>query len=258
MIELQEKNDDLFANVELETPSNTDTTVKDVIMDDAPEITSPEWNDYVLELFASNELFDGRPTCAGLRRVSELVLGQIVSSKPTQVFPPSSGDEVGRATVIWEGVFADGAVFSDVADSWEGNTDDMFCVFNTATAATRAEGRALRKALRLRTVAAEEMTKKDTASIVKSISQTKLKETEGEYDDSYRMSDAQANFIDSKCRQLNISVADLFSEVFNLNIKRKVDKRQASEAIQKLNDFQQEGTGGIPDSIYGYVADWRS
>ena len=59
MIELQEKNDDLFANVELETPSNTDTTVKDVIMDDAPEITSPEWNDYVLELFASNELFDG-------------------------------------------------------------------------------------------------------------------------------------------------------------------------------------------------------
>ncbi len=115
MIELQEKNEDLFASVELETPSNTDTKVKDVIMDDAPDITSPKWNDYVLELFADNELFDGRPTCAGLRRVSELVLGQIVSSRPTQVFPPSTGDEVGRATVIWEVVFADGSVFSDVA-----------------------------------------------------------------------------------------------------------------------------------------------
>ena len=117
MIELEEK-DDLFADVELQTPSNTDTKVKDVIMDEsAPSITSPEWNDYILELFADNELFDGRPTCAGLRRVSELVLGQVVSSKPTQVFPPSGGNEVGRATVVWEVIFSDGSVFSDVADS---------------------------------------------------------------------------------------------------------------------------------------------
>tara|TARA_Y100000592_G_scaffold100436_1_gene180522 strand:- start:1294 stop:2064 length:771 start_codon:yes stop_codon:yes gene_type:complete len=256
MIEMKER--DLFEDIELQTPMNTDTTVKDVIMEEgAPSITSPEWNDYILELFADNELFDGRPTCAGLRRVSELVLGQIVSSKPTQVFPPSSGDEVGRATVIWEVVFADGSVFSDVADSWEGNTDDMFCVFNTATAATRAEGRALRKALRLRTVAAEEMTKKDTASIVKSISQTKRVETEGEYDDSYRMSDAQANFIDSKCKQLNLNVAEFFNEVFDLNVKRKIDKRQASDAIKKLNDYQQDKSL-IPDSITAYLAEWRN
>ena len=241
MIELEEK-DDLFADVELQTPSNTDTKVKDVIMDEsAPSITSPEWNDYILELFADNELFDGRPTCAGLRRVSELVLGQVVSSKPTQVFPPSGGNEVGRATVVWEVIFSDGSVF---------------CVFNTATAATRAEGRALRKALRLRTVAAEEMTKKDTASIVKSISQTKRVETEGEYDDSYRMSDAQANFIDAKCNQLNLNVAEFFNEVFDLNVKRKIDKRQASDAIKKLNDYQQDKKL-IPDSITAYIADWR-
>tara|TARA_B100000287_G_scaffold353940_1_gene343901 strand:- start:2334 stop:3101 length:768 start_codon:yes stop_codon:yes gene_type:complete len=255
MIEMKET--DLFEDIELQTPMNTDTSVKDVVMEDAPNITSPEWNDYVLSLFADNELFDGRPTCAGLRRVSELVLGQIVSSRPTQIFPPTSGDEVGRSTVVWEVVFGDGSVFSDVADSWEGNTDDMFCVFNTATAATRAEGRALRKALRLRTVAAEEMTKKDTASIVKSISQTKRVETEGEYDDSYRMSDAQANFIDSKCKQLNLSVVEFFSEVFDLNVKRKIDKRQASDAIKKLNDYQQDKSL-IPDSITAYVAEWRN
>ena len=257
MIEL-EKSDDLFQDVELESPSTVDTSVKDIIMDEsAPSVTSPDWNDYVLGLFSDNELFDGRPTCAGLRRVSELVLGQIVSSKPTQVFPPTSGDEIGRATVVWEVIFADGSTFSDVADCWEGNTDDMFCVFNTATAATRAEGRALRKALRLRTVAAEEMTKKDTASIVKSISQTKRVETEGEYDDSYRMSDAQSNFIDSKCKQLNLEVGEFFNEVFSLNVKRKVDKRQASDAIKKLNDFQQDKSL-IPDNISAYVADWRN
>ena len=117
---------DLFDDIELQTPSNTDTSVKDVVADGSPSPTSPDWNDYVLGLFEKNELFDGRPKCAGLRRVAELVLGQVVSSKPTQVFPPSGGNEVGRATVVWEVIFSNGSVFSDVADSWEGNTDDAF------------------------------------------------------------------------------------------------------------------------------------
>jgi len=249
---------DLFESVgvELETPENVDTSVKDQFATDGPDPTSPEWNDYVLSLFAEKELYEGRPLCAGLRRVAEMLLGRIVSSRPTQIFPPKSGDEIGRATVVWEIVFEDGSLFSDVADCWEGNTDDAFCVFNTATAATRAEGRALRKALRLKTVAAEEMTKKNTASIVRSISQTKQVATEGEYDDSQRMTDPQANFIDVKCKQLNLNVAEFFKEVFDVNVKRKVDKGQASLAIQKLNDYQQD-KNLVPDSITAYSNDWR-
>ena len=246
---------DLFDDIELETPPNTNTGVKDIVVDDSPSPTSPDWNDYVLSLFEKNELFDGRPKCAGLRRVAELVLGQVVSSKPTQVFPPSSGSEVGRATVIWEVIFSNGSVFSDVADSWEGNTDDAFCVFNTATAATRAEGRALRKALRLSTVAAEEMTSKDTASITRSISQTKkIVETEGEYDESSRMTDNQSNFIDIKCKQLNVNGTKLFKE-FNVSTSRKITKKQASAAIEQLNKYQQESP---PETILGYNEDWRN
>ncbi len=151
---------DLFKDVALATPSNTEVGTKDVIQSKV-SVTDIEWNDYVMGHFSEKELFDGRPLCAGLRRVAELLLGKIVSSKPTQVFPPSNtGEEIGRATGVWEVIFEDMSVFSDVADAWEGNTDDTFCVFNTATAATRAEGRALRKALRLKTVAAEEMTTK--------------------------------------------------------------------------------------------------
>tara|TARA_Y100000385_G_C13094628_1_gene640532 strand:+ start:895 stop:1647 length:753 start_codon:yes stop_codon:yes gene_type:complete len=246
---------DLFDDIELQTPSNTDTSVKDVVADGSPSPTSPDWNDYVLGLFEKNELFDGRPKCAGLRRVAELVLGQVVSSKPTQVFPPSGGNEVGRATVVWEVIFSNGSVFSDVADSWEGNTDDAFCVFNTATAATRAEGRALRKALRLSTVAAEEMTSKDTASITRSISQTKtMAETEGEYDDSSRMTDNQSNFIDIKCKQLNVDTTKLFKE-FKVSTSRKITKKQASAAIEQLNKYQQES---VPDKVLGYNEDWRN
>ena len=252
-------NDDLFKDVELETPSNTSTGTVDVIDDGSPNPTDPEWNDYVLGLFDSKtEMYDGRPLCHGLRRVAELLLGQIISSRPTKVFPPQDDNGVGRATVIWEIVFENGQACSDVADCWEGNTDDTFCAFNTATAATRAEGRALRKALRLRVVAAEEITKKNTADIVKSISQTTaMKSGTAEYSPTGRMTGNQESFVNGKCKQLDINPAKLFKEVFNLSVSRKIDKKQASDAIEKLNEYQQN-KGSIPANITGYVENWRN
>ena len=253
---MNEKN--LFDNIELNTAENTDVSIKDVIMDDTPQITSLEWNDYVMSLFEEDELIENRPLSAGLRRVSELVLGRIVSSGPVQVFPPKEDNGIGRATVVWKVEFEDGTMFSDVADCWEGNTEDTYCAYAVATAATRAEGRALRKALRLRTVAAEELTKKNTASIVRGISQSKgMDNTQGEYEDSSRMTDNQANFIDVKCRQLNVDGSKFFKEVFKISTSRKITKQQASNAIEKLNDFQRV-SGDIPESIVGYNEDWRN
>lgn len=253
---------DLFEDVgtELESPSTEgiDTSAKDKIVVDTPNRSSPEWNDYIMSLFDEGELFDGRPTCNGLRRVAELVLGPVAVSRPSQVFPPSnSGEELGRATVVWEVVFANGQLFSDVADCWEGNTDDAFCVFNTATAATRAEGRALRKALGVKTVTAEEMTSKNTAGVVKEMSSKKTTSTEGEYDGGGRMTDPQANFIDVKAKQLDINVTEFFKVVFKLNVNRKIDKRQASDAIERLNEYQSDNSL-IPEEILTYSNDWRS
>jgi hypothetical protein len=249
--------DDLFENVELSTPSNTPTSVKDVIDDGSPLPTDPAWNDYVLGHFEQNEMFDGRPLCAGLRRVAELLLGRIVSSRPTQIYAPTSGDEIGRATVVWEVIFEDGSLFSDVADAWEGNTDDAFQVFVTATASTRAEGRALRKALRLKTVAAEEMTTKDTAKIAKDISKKKGLDVGGEYDSSGTMTDPQARFIDSKCKQLNIDAKEFFKEVLSVSKINKATKKQASDAIETLNKYQQDKET-VPSDIVGYNEDWRN
>jgi hypothetical protein len=249
--------DDLFEDVELATPSNTNTSVKDVIDDGSPLPTDPKWNDYVLGFFEDNEMFDGRPLCAGLRRVAELLLGRIVSSKPTQIFAPTNGDEIGRATVVWEVVFQDGSVFSDVADAWEGNTDDMFQVFVTATAATRAEGRALRKALRLKTVAFEEITSKDTAKIAKDISKKKGLDVSTEYDSSGTMTDPQARFIDSKAKQLDVDASKILKEVFNVVKVSKTTKKQASDVIEKLNEYQQD-KNSIPTSFIGYNQDWRN
>ena len=246
--------ENIFDGVELSTPSNTNTSVKDIVMSDEPSMLSAEWHDYAMTLFHESEMVDGHPLVAGLRRVAELVLGPIVFSGPTQVFPVQRDDHHGRATVIFTVEFANGIRYAEVADSWEGNTDDTFCAYAVAIASTRAEARALRKALKIKGVAAEELTKKDTAKIVRQISSVK-ESSGGEYDDQSRMSDAQYNFIDVKCKQLNINGEKLFAS-FNADSGKKVSKKVASDIIDKLNDFQRDKSL-IPQEMSGYQQEWR-
>ena len=78
-----------------------ENTVKEEEMT-MPVYGSQEWNDYVMDKFDRKDLIDGNPTCAGLRRVAEDVLGDIVSSRPSQVFPSTDVDGPGRATVVFE------------------------------------------------------------------------------------------------------------------------------------------------------------
>lgn len=248
---------DLFEGVEeLRTVSNTDTSVKNIVLEDAPSMLSPEWHEYAMTLFAEDELMNGHPLVNGLRRVAELVLGPISFSGPTWVKPTERDDHHGRATVIFTVEFASGIKCAEVADSWEGNTDDTFCAFAVAIASTRAEARALRKVLKIKGVAAEELTKKDTAKIVRDISKQK-QSTSGDYDDQSRMSDAQLNFIDIKCKQMNVDGSKLFKEVFNVTSNRKVSKKVASEIIDCLNEYQRDSST-IPESIVGYNEEWRS
>ncbi|OUV80095.1 MAG: hypothetical protein CBC91_03250 [Rickettsiales bacterium TMED131] len=250
----QEEN--LFEGVEeLKTPSNTDTSVKDVVASEAPSMLSPEWHDYAMTLFQEDELMNGHPLVNGLRRVSELVLGPMTFSGPTWVKPTDRDDHHGRATVIFTIEFANGLKCSEVADSWEGNTDDMFCAFAVAIASTRAEARALRKVLKIKGVAAEELTKKDTAKIVRDLSKQN-NSSGGEYEDSGRMSDAQYNFIDVKCKQLNVNGGKLFKDKFQVDNNRKISKKVASDIIDVLNDYQRDRSG-IPSELKGYNPEWR-
>jgi hypothetical protein len=249
--------DNLFDDVEeLQTPSNTNTSPRNVLLEDAPHMLSSDWHDYAMGLFNEDELVDGHPLVAGLRRVAELVIGQILFSGPTQVFPVQRDDHHGRATVVFTIKFANGSTYSEVADSWEGNTDDMFCAYAVAIASTRAEARALRKALKIKGVAAEELTKKDTAKIVRQISSTK-DSSSGDYDDQGRMSEAQYNFIDVKCKQLNIDGEKLFKDIFNVDHRKKVSKKVASEIIDGLNNYQRDKSS-IPKTIIGYNEEWRN
>jgi len=130
---------------------------------------SSEWQDYIMAQFREDELVDGCPKCNGMRRIAQLVLGDIISSKPVQVFVV--GHEPRTVTVAYEIVFdwklntvvdygnimnmgGDTRVFGGLADCTEEKT--VYGRHPAATAESKAEARALRKALALNVVTAEE------------------------------------------------------------------------------------------------------
>ena len=145
--------------------------------------------------------------------------------------------------------------FKEVADVWHGNTDDLFCAHPVATASTRAEGRALRKALKLRCLAAEELAKKDIVDIVQQA--VKQAPTSGEYEAGKSISSQQIQFIDNKCSMLDID-AFAFINMGNgsFSTVSEVTKDSAKKMIKVLNNYQ-NNSGDIPDSIKGYKVNWR-
>ena len=71
------------------------------------------------------------------------------------------------------------------------------------------------------------------------------------------MSDAQCNFIDIKCKQLNVDGGRLFKDVFKVSQTKKVSKKVASDIIDRLNEYQRDKSS-IPSDIVGYKEEWRS
>lgn len=221
-----------------------------------PSILSPEWSDYAMSFFVDKELIDGHPLTAGLRRVAELLIGEVISSKPISVIVTETKSPIGRTTVIYEVQFLikkDKGLeyiktYADVAEVWEGNTDDLFAVHAAATASTRAEGRALRKALKLRVVAAEELCKKDVSKF--------LGEQSEQSED--RITKDQINFIDMKCRKLNIDV----EKFVNSGEKEyrsiyEITKETAAKIIKMVTKLS-TSEAQIDPNIKGYNQDWNN
>lgn len=226
-----------------------------------PDSNSVEWNDYVMTLFHPSEMIDGKPLTSGLRRVAEMLIGEIVSSKPVQVSArPDKDSRIEHVTVVYEvqflvrvprpsGIYREYTkTYADCADVWEGNTDDLYAVHGSATASTRAEGRALRKALKIKTIAAEESCKKDVSKFLSSTTQAPGEE---------RISKDQVNFIGLKCKKLDIDVVKFYNsgEKFYNSI-HEIKKDVASKMVKRLNELSADKTL-IEEIVKGYKEDWN-
>lgn len=228
-------------------------SMEDVIEAIPPSISSPEWSDYVISKFEYDEMVDGNPTVDGLRRVTEVVLGEIISTDTDIVQVPTKENE-GRATAVCSVVvqthFGTIRKSSGSGDAWHKNTDMPYSKFPVAMAETRAEGRALRRILQLRkVVAAEELSDGLDDSI----------------DYEKNISDNQVNFIEVMCRPdgrgLDINIAKLINETDESRAKkasiRELSHSEATKFIKVLSSYQ-NNADDIPVDIRGYDAEWRS
>ena len=219
-----------------------------------PTIHDVEWTDYVLNLLTDDEKIAGNPTTDGLRRVFELVLDCIIIDSSSSVVQSPSPDNEKRATVVHSLVFVLNGesessstkcrTVSGAADVYWGNCDKVYRNHPVAVAETRAEGRALRRALRLRKVVAAEEIAKDI-------------EDNPDSHNTNKISNNQLNFIDVLCKRLDINVSKMI-EKFGQDAKNvyNIEHSDAVNIIKLLSSYQQD-TSSISDDILGYDLNWK-
>lgn len=234
-----------------EKKTNSDSTTQTNKVD----INSLEWNDYVLGLLSDDEKIDGNPTTDGLRRIFEIALDcTVVESTSSVVQTPEPNNEK-RATVVHtigyilnsgtqDTIDLNRKIVSGAADVYWGNCDKIYRNHPVAVAETRAEGRALRRGLKLRKVVAAE----EIASEI---------EDNPDGEGATKISDQQINFIDVLSKRNNINTIELLLDlsVDPLNIK-SVSHDIGVNIIRELSKYQQN-LGAIPPKLVGYDPTWR-
>lgn len=233
-----------------------------------PRYSDPEWQDYVMSQFSEDELIDGKyPNVNGLRRVVELLLGEVIASGPVETQTTMLPDNVGKAVVTYEvtiewkldakydsmlnltdkNIFPI-KTFRSVASSHVGNTDEIYAVFPESIAETRAEGRALRRALRLGVVCSDELTKKDPTEFIRK--QEEMKSLDENWAEN--ITEQQINSITLMCDRLNIDVNKFInsgSKTYN-DIK-EISRSAAAGMLKRLNQYQTVGEESlvIPENL---------
>lgn len=215
---------------------------------------SIDWTEHVLSMLTDDEIISGNPTTDGLRRIFELVLNcEVIESTASVVQAPSPENEK-RATVVYTITYIvkDDNVRDDcrtktisgAADVYWGNCDKVYRNHPVAVAETRAEGRALRRALRLRkVVAAEEIAKDiDDHPDANSVS---------------RISNNQINFIDVISKRLDVNPIKVFNELaIDSSNVYNISHEDGVKTIHTLSGYQ-TNIGSIPEQIKGYDPNWK-
>jgi len=216
-----------------------------------------EWHEFVMGQFMPDELSAGNPTVDGMRRVVELLVSPIKSIKtnllqvPEQLMVKGTQQNDRRATAIVTIELVDETSFDGAADAYWGNVkDSMFAVYPVALAETRAEGRALKRALRLRKVnAAEE---------IGDARHDPTPTPEGNVEEGL-ITDNQVNCLNtmSGATKLNVNVVKLAETLEIVGPVKTWTYANALAIIAQLNKFQNK-TDEVPESITGHVTNWNS
>jgi hypothetical protein len=241
--EAEDLSDDLV-NEAIEGAQPTETEINKVETENkVPERTSPEWTKYVLSLFHSSELFDGRPKVHGLARLTELLIGEIIESEPYPVGINLARGNYNAAMkyVVVVKEHNTGLIkrFCEIADSNNDNcSDPKFGIFPSCMAATRARARALRNALMIDVTTADEMPKGQIPTAPFSIE-----------NENAKINKSQKTFIELTCKKNNIDVHKFINsgkgKYEDIN---DIPYESAQKMLKVLSGYQQK-TEEIPEGI---------
>ena len=197
-----------------------------------PKMGEEGWTDHVLSLCRKDEMQDGNPTLFGLRRITQQLISPIVECRTLVKQIPNPTNDF-TSTVVVEITFKSGQLWSGAADVSKANCMEEYAKHPTATAESRAEGRALRKALGINVHTVDEV----------GISPVDI-------NDDGLISSNQVSSIDMMATtRLNISVPALLN---NLGITdRATDELTFKEGVQVLGALQMflNNPESIPEEI---------
>lgn len=191
-----------------------------------PTIFDYEWTDHILSLFGDSEIYDGKPTVDGLRRVAQKILGPIRSSKTKVIQVPTTDNEI--AATVRVRVRINDQTFDGCANVTEASAPDIIGPHVVALAETRAEGRALKKALNLRVLTKEE------AGL-----------NEPESNSTLKISQTQIDAINNQAKNFNINVDKLLLAKYNIT-KEKITELTCENALEIFEQFSNFANSEVP------------
>jgi len=233
---------------------NATETVNEEINQTTVSPNDIEWTDYVLSLLSDDEKINGNPTTDGLRRVFETALNCVITDSSSSVAQSPCPENEKRATVVHSITYAvktedDNSstkfrTISGSADVYWGNCDKVFRNHPVAVAETRAEGRALRRGLKLRKVVAAEELAKDI-------------EDHPDSDTVSKITNNQINFIDVLSKRLDINVIKMLEKLgYESKNVYNIEHSNAVEISKLLSSYQQD-LSSLSDDIKGYDPNWK-
>ena len=248
ILNLDLEDEDILSAVDAEALSEVSELVQ-------PEFNSEKWSEWVISKFADDELENGAPTCDGLRRVSEQILGPIEKVEVIKNDTPSVNNK-GNATVV-VGVTINPVMLEghprygysiyveDLADANRLNTPEEIFKHPSATAGTRAESRVYRKMLRLRKV----LTAEELASNEENIDET--------WSPSTPITDQQITVIEMLCKRTNMNVLEFINCGDSKYVcVEQISEQSAQKMLQYLNRIQRKDADR-PDDIGDYDENWK-
>ena len=248
-----------FVAVDLDTLAPTEDQIIDVeAIKEAASIPTPlekGWTDYLMSLLREDEIFDKRPTCDGLRRLVEELVGPILGREVIILNPPTKDNNMTASIVVRLSVNSNGDFWGnrviteeDVGDAGPFNSDPPFDKYPSSLAMTRAEGRCLRRILRMKTITSEEGSKR--AEEIKDFMDT------SEWCPTDKISPEQKTVIDLIARQCDIDAwAFINSGTQQYKSIDDINKDTASKMIQHLNTVRQD-KAVKPTGVGNYKENW--